>query len=34
MMHEERGTHFDPDMLDTFMGTLAELESIRRAYAD
>ncbi|MGH2880285.1 MAG: HD domain-containing phosphohydrolase [Solirubrobacteraceae bacterium] len=34
MMLKERGTHFDPDMLDTFMDTLAELESIRRAYAD
>jgi putative two-component system response regulator len=34
MMQEERGSHFDPEMLDAFMGALDEVEAIRRAYAD
>jgi putative two-component system response regulator len=34
MMRSERATHFDPYILDAFLGTLGELEGIRRAYAD
>ncbi|HEY5286500.1 MAG TPA: HD domain-containing phosphohydrolase [Solirubrobacteraceae bacterium] len=34
MMRSERGAHFDPEILDAFLTTLGELESIRRAYAD
>ena len=34
MMRDERGAHFDPRMLDAFIGTLPELERIRRSYAD
>jgi putative two-component system response regulator len=34
MMRSERGTHFDPEILDVFTLTIDELESIRRAYAD
>jgi putative two-component system response regulator len=34
MMGSERGAHFDPEKLDAFLGSLGELESIRRAYAD
>ncbi len=34
MMREERGTHFDPELLDAFLGALPEIEAIRKAYAD
>jgi len=34
MMQAERGAHFDPDILDTFLQALGDLEGIRRAYAD
>ena len=34
MMRGERGSHFDPEMLDAFLGALPEIEAIRRAYAD
>jgi putative two-component system response regulator len=34
MMHEERGRHFDPELLDIFLLALPEVEAIRRAYAD
>ena len=34
MMREERGAHFDPEMLDRFLGAMPEIEAIRRAYAD
>jgi putative two-component system response regulator len=34
MMREERGRHFDPELLDAFMLALPEMEAIRRAYAD
>ncbi len=34
MMREERGVHFDPELLDSFVETLGELDGIRRAYAD
>ena len=34
MMREERGVHFDPELLDSFVDTLGELDGIRRAYAD
>ncbi len=34
MMRDERGAHFDPDLLDAFLGALDEVEAIRRAYAD
>jgi putative two-component system response regulator len=34
MMRSERGRHFDPDMLDAFLGPLGEIEAIRRAYVD
>jgi putative two-component system response regulator len=34
MMRAERGSHFDPQLLDTFLAALGEVEAIRRAYAD
>ncbi len=34
MMREERGSHFDPELLDKFFDGLPEIEAIRRAYAD
>ena len=34
MMRSERGSHFDPDMLDAFFDALSEIEAIRHAYAD
>jgi cyclic di-GMP phosphodiesterase len=34
MMREERGRHFDPALLDAFLGALGEVEAIRQAYAD
>jgi putative two-component system response regulator len=34
MMQDERGRHFDPDLLDTFFFALPEIEAIRQAYAD
>jgi putative two-component system response regulator len=34
MMRAERGTHFDPGLLDAFLGALPEAEEIRRAYVD
>lgn len=34
MMREERGGHFDPDLLDAFLDGLPEIEAIRQAYAD
>lgn len=34
MMRGERGSHFDPEMLDAFLGAMPEIEAIRRAYAD
>jgi cyclic di-GMP phosphodiesterase len=34
MMHAERGTHFDPDVLDAFMSALPEVEAVRDAYAE
>ncbi|HSZ06102.1 MAG TPA: HD domain-containing phosphohydrolase [Solirubrobacteraceae bacterium] len=34
MMSEERGRHFDPDLLDAFLLTLPEIDAIRHAYAD
>lgn len=34
MMREERGKHFDPDLLDAFLGARPEIEEIRRQYAD
>jgi putative two-component system response regulator len=33
-MQAERGTHFDPELLDAFMAALPEVEGIRRAYGD
>jgi len=33
MMREERGAHFDPELLDSFLETLGELDGIKRAYA-
>ncbi|MHB8240601.1 MAG: response regulator [Solirubrobacteraceae bacterium] len=33
-MRSERGSHFDPEMLDTFMGALEDVEAIRHAYQD
>ncbi len=34
MMRSERGSHFDPQLLDAFLGALPEIEVIRKAYAD
>jgi response regulator RpfG family c-di-GMP phosphodiesterase len=34
MLREERATHFDPEILDAFMGALPDIEAIRRAYRD
>jgi putative two-component system response regulator len=34
MMREQRGFHFQPEMLDEFLDALPELEEVRRAYAD
>ncbi len=34
MMREERGRHFDPELLDAFIGAMSEVEAIRHAYAD
>ncbi len=33
-MHSERATHFDPEILDVFMGSLQEVEAVRHAYQD
>ncbi|MGH2910856.1 MAG: HD domain-containing phosphohydrolase [Solirubrobacteraceae bacterium] len=34
MMQDERGQHFDPELLDLFLGAQPEVEAIRQAYAD
>ncbi len=34
MMKDERGRHFDPELLDAFLGARSEIEAIRHAYAD
>jgi putative two-component system response regulator len=34
MMREERGKHFDPELLDAFLEGLEQIEAVRRAYAD
>jgi putative two-component system response regulator len=34
LIKQERGKHFDPDVLDAFLGALPEIERIRRQYAD
>jgi putative two-component system response regulator len=34
MMRDERGRHFDPELLDAFCAALPEIEAIRQAYAD
>ncbi len=34
LMKEERGGHFDPEVLDAFVAVLPEVEQIRRQYAD
>jgi putative two-component system response regulator len=34
MMHDERGRHFDPELLDAFFLALPEIEAVRQAYAD
>ena len=34
MMQDERGRHFDPELLDAFLIVLPEIEAIRHAYAD
>jgi putative two-component system response regulator len=34
MMGDERGHHFDPELLDAFFLALKEIEAIRRAYVD
>jgi putative two-component system response regulator len=33
-LEAERGTHFDPQMLDAFMHALPEVEAVRRTYGD
>jgi cyclic di-GMP phosphodiesterase len=33
-MQAERGTHFDPEMLDAFVHALPEVEAVRRTYGD
>jgi putative two-component system response regulator len=34
MMQAEGASHFDPELLDTFLTALPEVEAVRRAYAD
>jgi putative two-component system response regulator len=34
MMQDERGQHFDPELLDAFFQERSEIEAIRQAYAD
>jgi putative two-component system response regulator len=34
IMHDERGKHFDADLVDFFIGSMDEVAEIRRAYAD
>jgi putative two-component system response regulator len=34
MMQDERGRHFDPELLDAFFLALGEIEAIRHAYSD
>lgn len=34
MMQEERGRHFDPQLLDAFFAEQSEIDAIRQAYAD
>ncbi len=34
LMRERRGTHFDPELLDLFLGALDEVVAIRQRYAD
>ena len=34
MMTEERGTHFDPSLLDVFLSDLDALEAIQHRYRD
>jgi len=34
MMGDERGQHFDPELLDVFFGAQTEIDAIRHAYAD
>jgi putative two-component system response regulator len=34
LMGEERGGHFEPELLETFLAVLPEIEAIRQAYAD
>jgi putative two-component system response regulator len=34
MMQDERGRHFDPELLDVFFAAQTDIDGIRRAYAD
>jgi putative two-component system response regulator len=34
MMQDERGRHFDPELLDAFFAARSEIDSIRQAYSD
>jgi len=34
MMQDERGRHFDPDLLDAFLLARPEIEQVRRRHAD
>jgi hypothetical protein len=34
MMQDERGRHFDPELLDAFFLALREIEAIRHTYSD
>jgi len=34
MMRDERGRHFEPELLDAFFAALGEIEAIRQTYAD
>jgi putative two-component system response regulator len=34
MMRDARGHHFDPELLDAFVGALPEIETVRQAYAN
>ena len=34
IMQEERGKHFDPDLIDFFLGSMEEVEAIRAEYSD
>jgi putative two-component system response regulator len=34
LMQDERGKHFDPELLDVFLSAQPDIDAIRQAYAD